>query len=150
MGCMRIIAKNRRANFDYHTNEKIVAGIMLLGHEAKSIRAGHISLKGSFVNIKNDEAWLINAHISQYTNASIENYDPTRPRKLLLKNRELKHMISCKQNGLSLYPLAVGIERKFIKIELGIGKGKKLYDKRIVIKKRDENRDINRHLRQKT
>ncbi|MCE7936508.1 SsrA-binding protein SmpB [Candidatus Saccharibacteria bacterium CPR2] len=147
---MNVIAKNRRANFDYDTNERIVAGIVLAGHEAKSIRAGHISLKGSFVSIRNHEAWLTNAHISKYANAAIENYDPIRPRKLLIKNRELKHIISCKQNGYSVYPLSVGIDKKFIKMEIGIGKGKKLYDKRMTIKKRDEIRDINRHFKQKS
>ena len=146
---MPTLAFNKRANFDYVIKEKFTAGIVLLGHEVKSVKTGHINLKGSYVTLKRTkkvlpELYLINAHIPLYKHAGkIKNYDPTRPRKLLLKKNEIKHLIGKKQEqGLTLVPLKVYTKRSLIKLEFGIGKGKKKIDKRETIKKREVDRKM--------
>ncbi len=146
---MRIIAKNKRARFDYVIKEVYSAGIVLSGHEVKSVKAGHISLKGSFVSVKNSEAYLTNAHITLYSNAAnIKGYDPVRSRKLLLHRKELDQIFSSsKTQGLSVVPLAIGVERGLVKVELGVGRGKKRHDKRETIKKRDMLRDADREIK---
>ena len=146
---MRIIAKNKRARFDYVIKEVYSAGIVLSGHEVKSVKAGHISLKGSFVSVKNSEAYLTNAHITLYSNAAnIKGYDPVRSRKLLLHRKELDQIFSSsKTQGLSVVPQAIGVERGLVKVELGVGRGKKRHDKRETIKKRDMLRDADREIK---
>lgn len=139
---MKIVARNTKAKSDYEITEKLVAGIALRGAEVKSTKAGHMSLKGSFVNIQNDELWLINAHISPYQYANNAEYNPTRTRKLLVHNKELKKLAGFKQGGLSIVPISAGIERGFIKIELGIGRGRKKFDKRERQKKQQAEREI--------
>lgn len=139
---MKIIAKNRRANFDYDITKKYVVGIVLSGQEVKSIRTGGPTLKGSYVTIdRNNELILINAHIPLYKFADNESYEPTQSRKLLANKREINEMKSLKKEGNTIVPLAIGIQGKFIKLEIGSGKGKKKYDKRHTIKQRD----IDRH-----
>ncbi|MFH0972549.1 MAG: SsrA-binding protein SmpB [Patescibacteria group bacterium] len=141
---MNFITINKRANFDYEIKEKYEAGLVLLGHEVKSVKTGHINLKGSYVTVKqNDkkklpELYLISAHISLYKHAGmIKDYNPTRPRKLLLKKKEIQHLIGKKQEqGLTLVPLKIYTKHGFIKLEFGIGKGKKKVDKREAIKKK--------------
>jgi SsrA-binding protein len=147
---MSVLAINKRANYDYEIIEKYEAGLMLLGHEVKSVKTGHINLRGSYATIKNvkgkelPELYLINAHIPLYKYAgTVKDYDPYRSRKLLLKKNEIKHLIGKKQEqGLTLVPIKIYTRRGFVKIEFGIGKGKKKIDKRELIKKREMDRKI--------
>lgn len=147
---MSTLAINKRANFDYDILEKYDAGLVLFGHEVKSIKTGHISLKGGFVTIKNvknknlPELYLINAHIPLYKHAGkILNYDPYRSRKLLLKKREIKRLIGKKkEQGLTLVPIKIYTKHSFVKLEFGVGRGRKKIDKRELIKKRETERKI--------
>jgi len=146
---MSILAKNKRAYYDYEIQDSIEAGLVLLGYEVKSIKTGHVSLKGSYVTIKRGkktlpELYLINAHIPLYEKAStITNYEPTNPRKLLLHKRQIERLIGKKQEqGLTFVPLKIYSKKGFIKLEFGIGKGKKKYDKRESIKKRENDRKM--------
>ncbi len=140
---MKIIATNRRARHDYEIETTFQAGIALEGHEVKSIRAGHISLKGSFVHLRNGEAYLVNAHIRRYSQAThLVDHDPLRSRKLLLHAKELVEITEAKQaKGMSIIPLAVGLQRSLIKVEIGLGRGKKHYDKRELARKKAMERD---------
>jgi SsrA-binding protein len=146
---MATLAINKRANFDYEILEKYEAGLVLAGHEVKSIKTGHISLKESFVTIHGRELYLTNAHIPPYKHAgNIDDYDPTRPRKLLLKRSEIKHLIGrVRIQGLTLVPIRMYTKRRYLKLEFGLGKGKKEYDKREKIKKREDERGIRRSLK---
>jgi len=149
---MKLIQKNKLAYFNYEILEEYEAGIALTGPEVKSVKLGQVNLKGSYVTIKNEEPWLINAHISPYKMATgaQKNYDPTRPRKLLLKKKEIKSLIGKeKSQGLTIIPLSVYILRRFVKIKLGLARGKKKRDKREIIKKRETERRIQRIMRQK-
>ena len=147
---MPVLAVNKRANFDYEIQDTYEAGIVLFGHEVKSVKTGHISLKGSFVTLKSTsggklpEAYLTNAHIPLYKHAGkVTNYDPDRPRKLLLKKKEIERLVGKKQEqGLTLVPLKIYTKRSFIKLGFGIGKGKRKIDKRETIKKREMDRSI--------
>jgi len=146
---MPTLAVNKRANYDYEIKDKFEAGIMLLGHEVKSVKTGHINLKGSYVTLKKTkkalpEIYLINAHIPLYKHAgTVKSYNPTRPRKLLVKKNEIKHLIGKKQEqGLTLVPLKMYTKRSLIKLEFGIGRGKKKFDKREMIKKRELDRSM--------
>ena len=141
---MPTLAYNKRANFDYNITDKYEAGLVLFGHEVKSIKTGHVSLKGSYVTVKKSgqkqpQLYLINAHIPLYEKAStVSDYEPTRPRKLLLQSREISHLVGKKQEqGLTLVPIKLYTKRSLIKLEFGIGRGKKKYDKRETIKKRE-------------
>ena len=146
---MKIIATNKRARFDYEITEKIVAGIVLAGHEVKSVKSGSVGLKGSFVSFHGNEAYLTNAHITQYKQASnLKCYEPTASRKLLMHRRELDRLLGAlKSEGKTAVPTAIGIERGLVKIEIGIGRGKKRHDKRETIKKRDMLRDAHRDVK---
>jgi SsrA-binding protein len=146
---MATLATNKRANFDYLISDKYEAGLVLAGAEVKSVKAGHISLKESFVTIKDSELFLTNAHISFYKQAgAVKNYNPTRPRKLLLKKSEIKHLIGkLRIAGLTLVPLRVYTKKRLLKLEFGIGKGKNKFDKREDIKKKDADRSIRRALK---
>ncbi len=147
---MPIYATNKRANFDYEILEKYEAGIILTGYEVKSVKTGHINLKGSFVTLKNSSKkelpgpYLTNCHIPLYKHAGkINDYDPYRSRKLLLKSTEIKRILGKKQEkGLTLIPIKVYNKRNLIKLEFGIGKGKRKIDKREDIKKKDMERRI--------
>ncbi len=141
---MSVLAVNKRARFDYNILAKYEAGLVLLGHEVKSIKTGHISLKGAYVTVKSGrknlpELRLINAHIPLYKYAaSVKVYDPTRPRKLLLNKNEIKHLLGKKkEQGLTLVPLKIYTKHSLIKLEFGVGRGKKKFDKRETIKKRE-------------
>lgn len=146
---MKIVAKNKRARFDYEIKDTLVAGIVLAGHEVKSVKSGHISLKGSFISVRASEAWLTNAHITRYQcAANLASYDPVRSRKLLLHRKQIDELIGAvKTQGLSVVPLSVGIERGLVKVELGIGRGKKHFDKREATKRRDMLRDADREIK---
>ena len=146
---MSILAQNRRANFDYTILENYEAGLELFGHEVKSMKTKHVSLKESFVTIHGAELYLTNAHVPPYVHAGIiNNYNPTRPRKLLLKKSEIKHLIGkARTLGLTLVPIKLYTKRRLIKLEFGLGKGKKEYDKRDKIKKREDERGMRRILK---
>jgi SsrA-binding protein len=125
------VATNRKAYHEYFILDKLEAGISLLGTEVKSIRDGKVNLKESFAMIKNGEAFLYDCHISPYTHGNRENHDPTRPRKLLLHHQEVRKLIGkTQEKGLTLVPLRMYLKRGRIKVELGVAKGKKLFDKR--------------------
>lgn len=142
---MKLLAKNKRALFDYHVMEKMVAGLVLSGSEVKSVKAGHASLKGSYVTIQNGEAFLLNAHINPYPMAgSTGHQDPLRSRKLLLHKKEIDNLIGRKADGLTAIPLALLQDRGLVKVEVGIARGKKVHDKRESIKKRDLDREARR------
>lgn len=141
---MKLVVANRRAKYDYDFDQKLTAGIALTGAEVKSIKAGHVSLKGSYVVVNRGELWLLNAHVSPYKFARPEQHEETRSKKLLVSKAEIKRLTAMKQNGMSFIPLAIGIERGLIKVEVGIGRGLKRIDKREVIKRRQAQRDIAR------
>ncbi|GAC1601563.1 MAG: SsrA-binding protein SmpB [Candidatus Saccharimonadales bacterium] len=145
---MKVLAKNRRASYDYELTEELVAGLVLSGDEVKSLKAGFGSLKGSFVILRNDEAYLSGAHVTPYSKASDKSgIDPTRHRKLLLHRKQIDHLIAAKQSGLSVVPTALLLAGSLIKIEIGVGRGKKHYDKRETIKQRDTKRELARELK---
>ncbi|HLN18850.1 MAG TPA: SsrA-binding protein SmpB [Patescibacteria group bacterium] len=146
---MTTFAINKRANFDYDILEKYEAGLVLAGYEVKSIKTGHVSLKESFVTFHDQELYLTNAHIPLYQHAGIvQNYNPTQPRKLLLKKSEIKQLIgSARTKGLTLVPIRIYTKRRYLKLEFGLGKGKKEFDKREKIKKRDDFRRAEREMK---
>jgi len=146
------LATNKKANFDYQLQEKYEAGLVLFGHEVKAVRAGQVSLKGSFISIRtkngHPELYLVNCQISPYKNAGpLPDYDQMRERKLLLKSHEIGHLLGKKQTeGLTLIPLKIYTNHSFLKLEFAVAKGKKKYDKRESIK----NREVDRRLRSLT
>jgi len=147
---IKIVATNRKARHEYFILETYEAGIALQGSEIKSIRAGHISLAEAYVRIDGKQAWLEDAHIAHYEQASINNHVPRRPRKLLLhKDEILKLWNMVRQKGVTIIPLNVHLKDGRAKLEIAVAKGKKLYDKREEIAKRDSDREIERqyHLR---
>jgi len=146
---MASFAVNRRAKFDYRILETFEAGLVLSGHEVKAIKNGRISLRGSYIAIRNEEAWLINANIPAYQPKNTpDDYNPTRDRKLLLHRREIKSLIGkTKQKGLTLVPLQVYTKHSKLKLEFGLGQGKAKTDKREAIKKREVQRRIDRALK---
>lgn len=145
---MRIISKNPTAKHNYFIEDTIETGIVLTGTEIKSIRNGKVNLKDSYAIIKNNELFIINLHISPYEQGNIFNKDPLRTRKLLIHKKEIFRLIGyTKQKGLSLVPICLYFNKKnIVKVELGICKGKKLYDKRKEIAKKEANLYIRRHL----
>jgi SsrA-binding protein len=146
---MKTYAINKRANYDYEILEKIEGGLVLAGYEVKSIKTGHISLKGSFVTVKGNELFLTNASIPAYQPANMpDNYDSTRPRKVLAHKSQIKSLIGkISQKGLTLVPIKVYSKHGLIKLEFGVGKGKRKIDKREDIKKREDNIKIKRVMR---
>ena len=146
---MPVLAINKRAHFDYTVSDKYEAGLMLSGQEVKSVKTGHVSLKGSFVTVKGNELFLTNANIPLYQHAgNVANYDPTHSRKLLLKKSEIKSLIGkARVEGLTLVPIRVYTKKRYIKLEFGVGKGKKEFDKREKTKKRESERNIRRILK---
>lgn len=149
---MKEITKNKKAFFNYEILEKLMAGISLLGLEVKSIKSGRISLKSTYVVLRNEEAFLIGANIPPYQPKNApKDYNPERSRKLLLKKSEIKYLIGkTKQKGLTIVPLRVYNIRGKIKLEIGLVKGKKKFDKRRIIKKREGEREIRRILKEKS
>ena len=143
----KIVTTNKRAFFDYQILEKIEAGIALHGCEVKSIRNGEINLKDSFAQVIREELWLLNCYIDPYKEGNRFNGDPTRDRKLLLKKKEIKKLMGkLAEKGWVLIPLQVYFSNNLVKVELGFGKPKKLYDKRDDLKKKDVQREIQRGL----
>ena len=139
----KLIAKNPTAYHNYTIEDKLETGIVLSGTEIKSIRNGKVNLKDTYANIKNGEVFIVGMHISPYEHGNIFNKDPMRNRKLLLNKREINKLVGLvNQKGYSLVPVSLYFKGSLVKVELGIGKGKKLYDKRQDIAKKDAQRQI--------
>ncbi|MDY3991877.1 MAG: SsrA-binding protein SmpB [Lachnospiraceae bacterium] len=144
----KIIATNRKARHDYFLDEYIECGIVLVGTEVKSLRAGGCSLKEAWVRIQNGEVWIYQMHIAPYEKGNIMNKDPLRPRKLLLhKNEILKLEQKIKEKGYTLVPVEAYFKDSKVKIEIALARGKKLYDKRADIAKRDQQREAAREFK---
>ena len=142
---MEIVSTNKKARFNYEIIEKIEAGIALKGTEVKSIRNRNVSIGESYAQIKDDEVFLHNLHITLYEQGNRENHDPIRVRKLLLHKHEIKKLVAkTQQKGLSLVPLSIYLRKGKIKVELATGRGKRLVDKRESIKKKTIEREIER------
>ncbi|QSO48591.1 SsrA-binding protein SmpB [Alicyclobacillus mengziensis] len=142
------LAQNRKAYHDYFIEDTYEAGIVLFGTEIKSIRKGSANLRDAYAQVQNGEVWLYNMHVSPYEQGNRFNHEPMRPRKLLLHKSEIAKLIGAvKEQGYTLIPTKLYIRNGYCKIELGLAKGKKLYDKRESAKKRDANREIQRALR---
>ncbi len=145
----KVISDNRQARFQYEILEVFEAGIALTGTEVKSIRAGKVNLRDGFAQIRNEEAFLLNVHVSPHTNVGqFFNHDPRRTRKLLMHRQEIRKLIGkTEQKGLTLVPLKLYLQRGWIKVTIGLARGKKLHDKRESIKKRQDKRDMERALK---
>ena len=145
----KIISDNRQARFQYEILEVFEAGISLIGTEVKSIRAGKVNLRDGFAQIRNEEAFLLNVHISPHTSAGhFFNHEPRRTRKLLMHRQEIRKLIGkTEQKGLTLVPLKLYLQRGWIKVTIGLARGKKLHDKRESIKNRQDKRDMERALK---
>jgi SsrA-binding protein len=145
---MKIVAQNRKAYHDYSIEETAEAGIQLLGTEVKSLRDGRANLKDSYVLIKNSEVFLFNCHISPYSHGNIMNHDPLRTRKLLLHRKEIDRIqAKALQKSYTLIPTKIYFKGPFVKVEIGLAKGKREYEKRDSIKEREAKRDIERAMR---
>lgn len=147
----KIISRNRKATHDYTLHQRYDAGLVLLGSEIKSIRAGKVNIRDAFVQETQGELWLMNAHISPYEQAKrFGHEDPTRPRKLLLHRKEINQIITrLRESGYTTIPTQLYLERGLAKIEIAIARGKRKYDKRQDIAKRDAQRDIERALKER-
>lgn len=144
------LVKNRKAYFDYEVLEKFEAGIALFGHEVKSLKNGGGNLTGSFVNIKNGEVFIEKFKISLYAKATLESYNPERPRKLLLRKAEIEKITGeLNTKGVTLVPLECRLDKNLIKIEFAVARGKKKYDKRESLKSKDQERRIKAALKQR-
>lgn len=142
---IKIVAKNRKASHEYFLLDTYEAGLVLQGSEIKSIRAGQISLAEAYVQVDGSEAWLMDAHIAPYTQASIYNHEPRRPRKLLLHKVEIRRLWNeVRKKGVTIVPTKVYLKEGRAKVEIALAKGKKLYDKRDAIAKRDLQREMER------
>jgi SsrA-binding protein len=135
---------NRRARFDYDLGDGLVVGIALTGAETKALRRGHGHIRGAYVTVKDGELWLLNATITGDNSAKIPEEQQTRSRKLLAKKREIADLIAAKQQGQTIVPVDILTQGRYIKVRISAGRGKKHYDKRQVIKQRDEARNIAR------
>jgi len=147
---VKVVATNRKARHEYFLLEMYEAGLELHGSEIKSIRAGQISLAEAYVQVEEHQAWLVDAHIAPYEQASHFNHEPRRPRRLLLHRSEIKDLWDAvRQKGVTVIPTQVYLKEGRAKLQIAIGKGKKLYDKRAAIAKRDTQREIEREFRGK-
>lgn len=143
------LATNKKALFDYEILEKLEAGLILFGHEVKSVKNGQISLKGAYITFHGNKGFLTNAHISLYKPAGkMDDYDPTRSREILLSKKELRYLQGKSQEkGLTIVPLSVYTKKRFVKVEIAVARGKHHYDKRETIKQRDLDKEIKRTLK---
>ena len=143
-----LLVKNKKASYEYELGKKYQAGIVLSGAEVKSLRLKHASLNGSYIKAIGNELFLINAQINPYSFANNEDYDPKKSRKLLLKKREIQHLIeNSQQKGYAIVPISLELVRNKIKVSLAIGKGKKEFEKRDSIKKRDLKRELSKQIK---
>ena len=145
----KLVATNKKAYHDYFVDETFEAGIALTGTEVKSLRQNRASLRDSFATVRNGEVWLHNVHISPYSHGNRANVDPKRPRKLLLHRKEIRYLIGkTKERGYTLVPLSFYFtSANIVKVEIGLARGKKQYDKRASIAERDQKRDVERAMR---
>lgn len=142
---VKIISTNRKARFEYEIVDNYEAGLVLVGTEVKAVREGKVNLSDAYARFIKGELWLIGLHISPFSKSAIENHDPLRNRKLLLHQRELKKIHrQIQEKGLTVVPLKIIIKRHLVKIDLGIARGKRKYDKRQTIAERDQKRDMQR------
>jgi SsrA-binding protein len=146
----RVVTQNRRAFHEYFVEDQFEAGMVLTGTEIKSVREGKITIGEAYVRIDDGELWLVGSHITPYSHGSYTNHDPDRPRKLLAHRREIEKMReSTEQKGMTLVPLRVRLKRGRAKVDVGVAKGKKLWDKRQAEATRDAKRQIDRALRER-
>ncbi|MCX7793295.1 MAG: SsrA-binding protein SmpB [Thermodesulfovibrionales bacterium] len=142
---MKIVAENKKAYHDYYIEETLEAGLVLLGTEVKALREGRANLKDSYVIIKNNEAFLLNCHIGPYSHGNITNHEPLRTRKLLLHRREIERLRGkSQQRGYTIIPLKIYFKNNRAKVEIGLARGKRLFEKREAIKEREAKREIAR------
>jgi SsrA-binding protein len=147
---VKVVCQNRKAYHDYHIEETVEAGISLQGTEVKSLREGRANLKDSYVLVKGMEAFLLNCHISPYSHGNIMNHDPVRTRKLLLHREEIERLGGkVASKGYTLVPLKIYFKDSFAKVEIGLAKGKRLFEKRDTIKEREARREIERAMKNK-
>jgi SsrA-binding protein len=147
-GKLKVVAANRKARYDYFIDETYEAGIALTGTEIKSVRAGRVNLRDSYVQVKNGELWLIDTHIAPYKQAGRSSHEPKRPRKLLMHRREIHRLQGrVQERGYTIVPLRLYLKNnKWAKVEIALARGKKLYDKRQAIRERDAQREMERAL----
>ena len=146
---IKVVATNRKAFHEYFISDTFEAGVALVGSEIKSIRAGRVSLQDGYVSFEQGEAWLVNVHIAQYDPASRQNHEPRRRRKLLLHRREIDRLAGkVQEKGFTVIPTRLYLKDGRAKVEIGLAKGKRLYDKREAIAKRDSQRQVDRALKE--
>lgn len=146
---IKVVATNRKAGRDYYLEDPQEAGLALVGTEIKSIRAGRVNLSDGYVQVRTGELWLVNVHIAPYDPAGRHGHDPLRPRKLLLHRREIARLISrVQERGFTIVPTRMYLKRGRAKVEIALGRGKRKFDKRQIIAKRDAQRDIDRALKE--
>ena len=146
----KVLATNRKASHDYHIEETYETGVALTGTEIKSVRAGSVNLRDSYAQVKNGELWLLNVHIAPYEPASRQNVDPYRDRKLLMHRKEILRLFGrVQEKGLTLVPLRMYLKKNRAKLEIGLARGKRQYDKREAISKRESNREIQRAVKER-
>jgi SsrA-binding protein len=147
---VKVIATNRKARYEYRFHDTVEAGLVLVGSEIKSIRAGRVSLREGFVLFEGGEAWLVNVHIAQYDPASVQNHEPKRRRKLLLHRREIDRLQRrVQEKGFTVVPTRLYLKGGRAKVEIALARGKKQYDKRQVIAERDSKRQVERALKER-
>ena len=147
---IKTVATNRKAYHNYHIGEGVEAGMALTGTEVKSIRAGRVNLGDAYVKPENGELWLLNAHIARYEAGSYLSHEPTRPRKLLLHRKEINTLIGkMQERGLTLVPTKLYLKDHLAKVEVALAKGKKLYDKRETILRRETDREMGRAIKKR-
>ena len=146
----KVVARNRKARHQYEILETLEAGMALKGPEVKSIRAGHVSFQDSFARVERGEVWLHSLHISPYEQANRFNEDPTRPRKLLLNRSEIRRLVGkVEEKGLTLVPLEIYFSKGYAKVLIAVARGKKLHDKRETLKRKDQEREAQRAMRER-
>ena len=142
---VQVVVRNRKATYLYEIMDRFEAGLVLQGSEVKSLRAGKVSLSDSYANARGEELFLLNLHIAAYDKASVDPHEPLRPRKLLMHRRQIRRLlVRVKEQGLTLIPLQIYFRGGYAKVELGLARGKRKYDKRAAIAKRDAKRDLER------
>jgi len=147
MNSIKVVSRNRKAKFEYELYDTFEAGIELRGTEIKSIRAGQVSLSEAYIRTNGEQAWLVGAHIAPYEQASVFNHDPERDRRLLLHKREILDLWDgVRLKGMTIVPTKLYLRNGLAKVEIALAKGKRKYDKRQTIKKRDMERDVDRAL----
>src|SRR5512135_1228722 len=148
---VKVVATNRKAYHDYEVEETHEAGVVLTGTEIKSIRAGSVNLRDSYAQVRNGEMWVMNVHIAPYEPASRQNVDPYRDRKMLMHRKEILRLFGrAQEKGLTLIPLRLYLKKNKAKVEIGLARGKKEYDKRDAIAKRESAREIDRAVKERT